>query len=332
MHKKLLGKELMKNFSRLLAASTIALLGIDDQYSYSKGEKVFTGVSRYQLKRFMDKDWDENKTLEEIILTKNINWSTGWIAIDDVLLEKPFAEKIEGVYWLYSSKTNKAEQGINVTVLSWSDGNQTIPIKFMVYEKDKDTGKAIKTKNKFAEESIQYCILKGIIPKFVCFDSKYPSKDLLNTLHKNGIIYYTQLPSNRVFNKEQLKKRKFDLQPEIGKIRGVGHDVSVVKHCKRYYATNATRNKVSRQQILKNYKVRWSVEELFRALKQLCHIKECKSRTLKAQKKYIMICLNAFIVLQNQQKGSVYEAKLYFQQKFMGRKINGNKALKLLTA
>lgn len=321
----------MKNFNKLLSAFTVSLLAIDDQYSYSKGKKVFTSISSYQLKRFLDKDWDENKTLEEIILSKNIDWSTGWIAIDDVLLEKPHAEKIEGVYWQRSSKTGRSELGLNVTVLSWSDGKQTIPIKFMVYEKD-ITDKAIKTKNEFSVEAMEYCILKGIIPEFVCFDSKYPSNNLLNLLDNNGIIYYCQLPRNRVFNNEQLKKQKFQLLPKEGKLKGVGHTVSVIKHCKRYYVTNATGKKVSRQQILKNYKVRWDIEELFRALKQLCHIKECKSRTLKAQRKYVMLCLNAFMVLQNQEKNTVYEAKVYFQQKFMGRKINGDKALRLMTA
>ena len=38
------------------------------------------------------------------------------------------------------------------------------------------------------------------------------------------------------------------------------------------------------------------------------------------------------MVLQNQKKDTVYEAKPYFQQKFMGRKINGDKALKAITA
>lgn len=321
----------MKNFNKFLSAFTVSLLAIDDQYSYSKGKKIFTSISSYQLKRFLDKDWDENKILEEIILSKNLDWSTGWIAIDDVLLEKPHAKEIEGVYWQRSSKTNRSELGLNVTVLSWSDGKQTIPIRFMVYEKD-ETDKAIKTKNEFSVEAMEYCIKKGIIPEFVCFDSKYPSNNLLNLLSNNGINYYCQLPCNRVLNNEQLKKQKFQLLPKEGKLKGVGHTVSVIKHCKRYYVTNTTGKNVSRQQILRSYKVRWDIEELFIALKQLCHIKECKSRTLKAQRKYVMICLNAFMVLQNQQRATVYEAKVYFQQKFMGRKINGDKALKLMTA
>lgn len=310
------------------------MLAIDDQYSYSKGEKAFTGISKYQLKRFLDAKWDENQELEKYILSLNLDWAKGWLSIDDVLLEKPYAEKIEGVYWQYSSKTGRSELGINVTVLTWCDGTRTIPIKFMVYEKD-DNGKPLQTKNNFAEESIKYAYGLGINPKHVCFDSKYPSNNILNIIHSINWTYYTQLPSNRLFNNEQLKKRKYQLLPVEGNLKGVGHEVSVIKHCNRFYITNAnktTGNKVSRQQILSNYAVRWSIEDFFRAVKQLCHIKECKSRAIALQRKYIMLSFRAFMLLQDQKQSSVYEAKIYFQRKFLGRKINGDKALRQLVA
>ena len=38
------------------------------------------------------------------------------------------------------------------------------------------------------------------------------------------------------------------------------------------------------------------------------------------------------MLLQNMNKNTIYEAKLNFQQKFMDRKINGDKALRLLVA
>lgn len=324
----------MKNFDNMILAFSVSLLSIDDQYSYNKGKRAFKNISNYQLKRFLDKDWDENKTLEEIIKRKKINWQTGWLMIDDALLEKPYAKKIDGVYWQYSSKTGLLELGINLTVVAWTDGNQTIPLAFMVYEKDLN-GKALKTKNKFAEESIEYILSLGIVPKYVCFDSKYASSNLLNKLQSKALIYYTQLPSNRAFNNKQLKKQSFQLRPKKGRLRGVWHKVSVIKHCKRYYATNEeflTENNVSRQQILRCYKERWAIEEFFRALKQLCHVKECKSRAISIQRRYIMLSMQAFMILQDQKKSTVYQAKLYFQQKFLGRKVNGNKALRLLAA
>ena len=43
-----------------------------------------------------------------------------------------------------------------------------------------------------------------------------------------------------------------------------------------------------------------------------------------------MLSMQAFMLLQSMNKNTIYEAKLHFQQKFMGRKINGNKALRML--
>jgi hypothetical protein len=324
----------MKEYNKLSAAFAISLLAIDDQYSYNKGEKAFTNISKYQLKRFLDDKWDENFELEKYIKSLKIDWTKGWLSIDDVLLEKPHSQKIEGVYWLYSSKTGKSELGLNVTVLTWCDGKQIIPIKFMVYEKD-ENDKPLQTKNNFAEESIKYAHKLGVKPMYVNFDSKYPSNNMLNILNNFNWTYYTQLPSNRLFNDVQLKNRKFHLLPEEGKLEGVGHKVSVIKHCKRYYVTNAkltTGNTVSRQQILNNYGTRWSIEEFFRALKQLCHLKECKSRSIALQRRYIMLTFRAFMMLQDQKQSSVYEAKIYFQRKFLGKKLNGNKALRQIAA
>ena len=319
----------MKNFTTQSTIFAISLLGNDSQYSYNKGSQIFTNVSKYQLKRFLDKNWCENEKLEELIFSMNIDWSTGWLSIDDCLLEKPFSKEIDGVYWQYSSKLNDYEKGLNITVLTWSNGKIIVPVCFMVYEKEND--RAIETKNEFALRAIEYAHEKGINPKWVNFDSKYSSSKLLNKINDFNWIYYTQLPQNRVFNREQLKKQEFHLQPKKGSLKGVVHKVSVIKHCRRFYATNAGNN-VSRQQILRNYKTRWGIEDFFRSLKQLCHIKECKSRTIEQQRRYFMLSMQAFMLLQSMNKNTIYEAKLYFQQKFMGRRINGNKALKLLAA
>ena len=47
---------------------------------------------------------------------------------------------------------------------------------------------------------------------------------------------------------------------------------------------------------------------------------------------YVYACIHALILLERQNKRSLYEAKKYFQQKFIGVKHNGNRALRLLAA
>jgi len=175
-----------------------------------------------------------------------------WLEVDDTIIEHPYAKKIECVYWQYSSKNSGFIEGISLTVLAWCDGKQTIPIKFMVYEKNSE-GKAIKTKNEFAEEALEYAKNLGITPKQICFDSKFSSKSLLNKLHSFGWIYFTQIASNRVFNGQQLKMRRFQPYVEEGNLKGVGHKVNITKYCKRYYATNATGKSITSKFIVKNY-------------------------------------------------------------------------------
>jgi len=161
----------------ILTAMTISLISNNDKFSYFQTGEMFSKVSSYQVKRWFDKKWNEQKELEKYIKSLNIDWSKDWLMIDDTVIEKKYAEKIECVYWQYSSKNKDFIQGISLTVLLWSDGIRNIPIKFMVYEKDEE-GKPIKTKNEFAIESLKYALELGIRPRKVCFDSKYASNNL----------------------------------------------------------------------------------------------------------------------------------------------------------
>ena len=319
------------NNNMILTALSISLISNNGKFSYQQTGEMFSKVSSYQVKRWLDKKWDEQKELEKYITSLNIDWSKGWLMIDDTIIEKKYAEKIQCVYWQYSSKNKDFIQGISVTVLLWSDGKRNIPIKLMIYEKE-ENGKPIKTKNEFAIESLQYALSLGIRPIKVCFDSKYAGNNLLNWLDNNKLIYYSQLQSNRTFNGIQLKMRKFQPYSEIGNLKGVGHKVSVTKHCKRYYVTNQTENRITSRQIVKEYRDRWKIEVLFRNLKQLCHLEECQSQRTITQKHYVYVCMRALMLLEEQNERSVFAAKKSFQQKMIGFKINGNRALRLLAA
>lgn len=68
------------------------------------------------------------------------------------------------------------------------------------------------------------------------------------------------------------------------------------------------------------------MEEVFRALKQLCHLKECKSRSFNAQKRYCAICLKTYMFLQEQGEINVYQAKKSFQRKNLKQKTTQIKA------
>ena len=319
------------NNNTLLSAVTISLMTLNEKFSLQNTDKMFSKVSSYQVKHWLDKQWDEQKKLEKYITTLNIDWTKGWLMIDDTIIEKKYAEKIECVYNLYSSKNKGFIKGISLTVLLWTNGVKTIPITFMIYEKN-ENNKPKMTKNEFALNSVQYALGLGIRPIKVCFDSKFASNQLLNYLNDNNLIYFTQLASNRTFNGKQLKMRKFQPYTEIGKLKGVRHKVSICKYRRRYYASNMTENRVTSQFIVKEYRDRWKIEVLFRNLKQLCHLEECQCQRTIAQRHYVYCCICALMRLEKLNKGSIYKNKKYFQQKMIGFKINGNRALRLFAA
>ena len=92
---------------------------------------MYSKVSSYQVKRWLYKNWNEQEELEKYITKLNIDWSKGWLMIDDTIIEKPFSKTNECVYWQYSSKNADFITGISLTVLLWSDGSKNIPIKFI---------------------------------------------------------------------------------------------------------------------------------------------------------------------------------------------------------
>ena len=80
----------MKNFTIKSTIFAISLLGIDSQYSYNKGSEIFKDVSSFKLKRFLV-EWNENEKLEELIFSMNIDWTQGWLSIDDCLIDRNYA-------------------------------------------------------------------------------------------------------------------------------------------------------------------------------------------------------------------------------------------------
>ena len=126
------------NNNILLSAVTISLMTLNDKFSLQNTDKMFSKVSSYQVKYWLDKKWNEQKKLEKYITSLNIDWSKGWLMIDDTIIEKKYAEKIECVYNLYSSKNKGFIKGISLTVLLWTNGVIEIPITFLLLSSKND--------------------------------------------------------------------------------------------------------------------------------------------------------------------------------------------------
>ena len=61
------------NNNMILTALSISLISNNGKFSYQQTGEMFSKVSSYQVKRWLDKKWDEQKELEKYITSLNID-------------------------------------------------------------------------------------------------------------------------------------------------------------------------------------------------------------------------------------------------------------------
>lgn len=217
----------------------------------------------------------------------------GWLILDDTVISKQFAKKIENLAWVFDSKIGRSILGLNIVVIAWSNGVVTIPLALRIYR-----SKSGKTKIDLAIELLNYAKLLRIKPKYVSFDSWYAADQLLKVIAQFRWKFITQLKSNRKLIGVPLKEiARHPYWIIEGRLNG-GLKVIVVRHGKKYFATNDL--SLTKQEILSGYKGRWLVETIFRMLHSKLGVDQCESRSLKAQNAHFHLCLMAYTLLEKE--------------------------------
>ncbi len=247
-------------------------------------------------------------SLARILNERKLSWQTllesftlrifgklhgGWLIIDDTVISKRFARKIENLAWVFDSKIGKSIRGLNIVLLAWSNGRTTIPLMIKVYRKANK-----KTKIDLAIELISYAHLLLINPKYITFDSWYAADKLLKKIVGYKWIFVTQIKKNRKINGIQAKEvYRYPYWMSQGELSG-GIIISVVRNGKKYFATNDLT--LTKKEILSFYKGRWLVETVFRMLHSKLGLDQCESRSLHSQTTHFYFCLLAYIVLEKE--------------------------------
>jgi len=231
--------------------------------------------------------------------------SDGWLIIDDTVISKIFSKKIENLAWVYDSKIGKSIIGLNFVALIWSNGKINVPIGIRIYRP-----KLEKKKIDLAIELLELAKRLKIRPLYVTFDTWYASDKFMKIIRSYKWHFVTRLKPNRKFNGVQLR----DVQRHPywiieGKLSG-GQKVIVVRHGKKYFA--ASNLKLSKQELLAQYKSRWEIETVFRMLHSKLGVDQCESRKLISQNAHFHLCLMAYAILKNEQyitSKSIYQIK-----------------------
>jgi putative transposase len=269
-------------------------------------------VSHDRLTRLLQSDWSGQRLLELACRTLFV-WERGYLIIDDTVIPKPFAVAIEGLAWVFSSLERKPVYGLSLVMLVWTNGTLRIPLGLRLWRKSGPS------KYELALELLSYARNRlRCHPEYVLFDAWYPSRALLKRIRDYGWYFVCRLKKNRRFNGHAVRHhRRHPYWAECGWLSG-GLKVLVVRHGKKYYATN--RLTLTAVEVRRLYGFRSQIEEVIRVCKDQLGLTGCQARSERAQRHHLACCLVAFCVLERERYDrqlSIY--KLKRQLSFKGR-------------
>lgn len=226
---------------------------------------------------------------------------SGVLIIDDSVLDKPYARKMELVHHLWSGKHKRVVKGIALITLLWSDGDRHLPCDYRLY--DKSDGK---TKNDHFQDMITTAHERGFRPRLVLFDSWYASLENLKIVRKFDWKWLTQIKGNRRVNPDRqglvgVENVPIPCEGKVVHLEGYGlvkvFLIVAQDGDKEYWMTNVL--EMTEMERLAGAETSWKIEEYHRGLKQFTNVERCQARKATAQRSHIGLSLRAFLRLEH---------------------------------
>lgn len=245
-----------------------------------------------------------------------VDAQTGYLIIDDSVLDKPYASKLDLVKWQYSGKHHDIVKGIGLINLLWTTGKEYIPVDYRIYAPENDG----KTKNDHAREMLNMAKKRQFQPKYVLMDSWYTTVGNLKAIDAYGWKWMGTLKQNRLVSQEKgtvipVADLDWANTPAYQVwLKGYGV-VLVVKITAKngrvdYIASNDLSLDVETLQ--QHWSHRWNIETFHRGIKQTTGIEKCQSRTQRAQRNHILAAFLAFLRLEWER---IQEGTSWYEQK-----------------
>ena len=229
-----------------------------------------------------------------------VNIHTGWLILDDSVLDKPYGPEIGLSCWQYSGRHHKPIRGIGLLTMIWTNGIVAIPVNYRIYDKQVDG----KSKHNHAREMLIWAKGRGFTPEDVLMDAWYTASETLRLIQKFGWTWIAEIRSNRrVITPAGSRSHVGELPlrenggevylKDVGYIR-VAKSVTQQNGCVRYLGSN----NLQLADLGLAYARRWEIEEYHREIKQVTRVANCQARRARSQRNHIFCALLAYTSLQ----------------------------------
>lgn len=269
------------------------------------------------INRLLNKAEISSRALMRSVLEWAKRLGKGYLAVDDVIVEKRFSKLCGWMGWTYSNADKRKVYGFHVVVLLWCSGCWRIPVAFRIWRpKAKCRAKNYRKKSELAWEMIVEVFEQKLSMDYIAMDTLYSAGWLtkkinrlglkwVGVLHPNTTVYYrnkrwsvkTLSAWLKLKYRQPLTLRARSIRaylPKYGHLRLV---VTKNRHGNiEVLATNDLDTDLTT--IVLRKRSRWSIETLFRDAKQFSGLAACQCRTDQALVSHVAFVLLSFILLQ----------------------------------
>lgn len=304
------------------------LLSSQTNYTITNLANHIQGISHDTINRYLTIEKLTPKLIWDWVSPEIQSDPEGILIFDDTVSDKRFSDKIELVRRQYSGNEHRVIRGIGLVSCVYVNPKteEFWVIDYRVYDPDGDG----KTKLDHVEDMLLNVIYqKKLAFQKVLMDSWYASQKLMLLIDKLEKIYYCPLKKNRLVDDtggiekyqrienltwnsleiQQGKLIKINKFPKKKKVKLFRVFVSTDRT--EYIATNDL-NQSATDEVKKQVKFRWKIEEFHRGVKQLTGLEACQCRKARIQRNHITC---AFLVWNYLKKQAFLAAKTIYQLK-----------------
>jgi len=239
----------------------------------------------------------------------------GYLCLDDVVVEKPFAKLLTWAGWTYSHSKQGHVFGFHVVLLFWCNTRLRIPVGFRLWRTKREGLTPYRTKLELAQSLVSNVLRAGLAVEYLTFDLWYNARSFTKWLNAHEITWVSTLRSNALVTYRGRTQPVAEWAKHLPRHRIAGRTWAWVGtvHLPRYgtvrlvVATNGqggldyiVSNDLHRRGkvLLHRKRSRWDIETSFRDTKQLAGLEACQCRVSQAMERHVALVLLAFVVLQ----------------------------------
>lgn len=246
--------------------------------------------------------------------------TAGYLCVDDVVIEKPFAKRLPWAAWTYSHAKKQKVYGVHVVLLSWTSdpaGTWRIPVAFRVWRPKRSCAPGhYQKKTQLVVTMLRELVAAGCPAAYVVGDTAYTGGIVSKTAARLGLTWVgTIAPRTTVVyrgRRQQVQHLATTLKPKWRPKLGVRAIALLVyapslgpvrlvvlrnEHGNfEYLVTNDLTCDLAR--LVRRKRSRWRIETIFRDTKQLAGLAACQCWVDQALVRHVALVFLAFVVLQ----------------------------------